>query len=124
MADEVAKSEVAKSEEAPDRREDLRRLWAAILRLPSTQRTAFLLGLRDERGQGVIALFPVAGVASIRRIAEAIGLDALSLAALWKELPLDDAAIAARLRVAPELVPRLRRTARQQLGAVMRKVPR
>jgi len=124
MADEAATSDVAKSDEAPDRREDLRRLWAAILRLPATQRTAFLLSLRDERGQGVIALFPVAGVASIRRIAEAIGTDALSLAALWKDLPLDDTAIAARLRVAPELVPRLRRTARQQLGAVMRKGPR
>ena len=119
MADDVAMSA-----EAPDRRDDLRRLWAAILRLPSTQRRAFLLGLRDARGQGVIALFPVAGVASIRRIAEATGMDALSLAALWKELPLDDAAIAARLRVAPELVPRLRRTARQQLGAAMRGAPR
>ena len=49
-------------------------LWAEIRELPVRQRAALLLNLRDQSGEGVLWVFPIAGVASIREIAAALDL--------------------------------------------------
>jgi hypothetical protein len=94
----------------------LARLWAEVEQLPIRQRLAVLLNLRDGDGQGVIALLPFTGVASIRRIAAVLEMPAPELAALWPALPLEDAAIAERLGITRQQVVNLRKSARARLG--------
>jgi DNA-directed RNA polymerase specialized sigma24 family protein len=101
-----------------ERRSYLRRLWDEIVGLPPMQRAALLLNLRAG-DEGVIALLPLAGVAGVRRIAEAVGVPAEQFAALWNDLPLDDAAIARLLGVTRQQVINLRKAARARLARRM-----
>jgi len=94
----------------------LKRLWDQIVALPPLQRAAFLLNLRDGEGRGAIALFPIAGVADLRRIAAILDMTPERLAERWRALPLDDAAIAARLGLTRHQVGLLRRAARERLA--------
>ena len=94
----------------------LKRLWEEIVALPPLQRAAYLLNLRDGEGRGVIALFPIAGVADLRRIAAVLDMTPERLAERWRALPLDDAAIAARLGLTRHQVGLLRRAARERLA--------
>lgn len=103
-----------------EQRRYVERLWLEICQLPERQRAALLLNLRDDRGGDVIALFPMLGVASIRQIAEVLGLRAEDFAALWHDLPLDDATIAARLGVTRQQVINLRKSARERLARRMK----
>lgn len=106
-----------------DTRRYLERLWAEICDLPSHQRTALLLNLRDEGGSGMLGLFPVTGVASQARIAEVVGLSADRLTELWPRLPVDDEWIAGELRVSRRQVINFRKCARERLARRMRKTP-
>jgi hypothetical protein len=106
----------AAEEAATDPQAALRRLWDEIVALPPLQRAAFLLNLRDGEGRGVIALFPIAGVADMRRIAAVLDMTPERLAERWRALPLDDAAIAARLGLTRHQVGLLRRAARERLA--------
>lgn len=101
----------------------LRRLWDEIVALPPLQRAAFLLNLRDGEGRGVIALFPIAGVADLRRIAAVLDMTPERLAERWRALPLDDAAIAARLGLTRHQVGLLRRAARERLARRLAAAP-
>ena len=103
-------------EAAADPVASLRRLWDEIVALPPLQRAAFLLNLRDGEGRGAIALFPIAGVADLRRIAAVLDMTPERLAERWRALPLDDAAIAARLGLTRHQVGLLRRAARERLA--------
>lgn len=107
-------------DEELERRLYLARLWEEICELPVNQRAALLLNLRDAQGRDLIALLPYTGVASMRRIAEALGIPAAEFAALWNELPLEDASIAARLGVTRQQVINLRKSARARLGRRMK----
>src|SRR6185369_12832281 len=73
------------------------RLWEEIRELPQGQRAALLLNLKCGAESSAVALLPLIGVASIREVAEVLGLPAEEFAQLWSQLPLDDLAIAARL---------------------------
>jgi RNA polymerase sigma factor (sigma-70 family) len=106
----------ASPELAIDRRRLVERLWVEIGQLPLRQRLALLLNFRDGRGAGLLWLFPVSGVASIRAIAAALEMPAEALAALWGRLPLDDNAIAERLGCTRQQVINLRVSARKRLG--------
>jgi hypothetical protein len=97
----------------------LERFWAEIAALPQMGRAVILFGLRDADGRGVIGLFPSAGVAGIRRIADTLGVAPDRLADLWKSLPLDDNGIAARIGVTRPQVAMLRRAARARLARRM-----
>jgi len=108
-------------ETARDHRDHLRRLWEEILRLPPLQRSVLLLNLRDAQDRGLIGLFPVTGTAGIRRIAISLGMLPERFAELWKDLPLDDGAIAARLRLSRPQVIDLRRAACRRLAQRMKK---
>lgn len=102
-----------------ERRSYLRRLWAEITQLPRMQRAALLLNLRDAQ-EGVIALLPLAGVATIRQIAEQVGLPPEEFASLWGRLPLEDRAVAELLGVTRQQVINLRKAARARLGRRMK----
>jgi hypothetical protein len=103
-----------------DRAIDARRLalslWQEILQLPVRQRIALLLNLRDADGSGILWLFPVTGVASIRKIAAALEFNDMELAELWNRLPLDDLTIAGRLGCTRQQVINLRNSARKRLS--------
>jgi hypothetical protein len=94
----------------------LRRFWDEIVALPPLQRAAFLLNLRDGAGRGAIGLLPVTGVADLRRLAAVLDMTPGRLADRWRTLPLDDAAIAARLGLTRHYVLMLRRAARERLA--------
>lgn len=98
----------------------LQQLWAEVLRLPLRQRAALLLNLKDAKGGGVINLLPVAGIATVREIAQVLAIPAEEFAGLWKELPLDDATIAQRLSVTRQQVINLRKSARERLARRMK----
>ena len=91
-------------------------LWKEIQRLPALQRVALLLNLRDPSGMNAMALFVVLGVASSAEIADAVGVTAAELAAMWSSLPLDDLTIAARLGLTRQQIINLRRSARERLA--------
>ena len=94
----------------------LRRFWDEVVALPPLQRAAFLLNLRDGAGRGAIGLLPVTGVADLRRLAAVLDMTPARLADRWRTLPLDDAAIAARLGLTRHYVLLLRRAARERLA--------
>lgn len=94
----------------------LKRLWDEIVELPPRQRAALLLNLRDEGGRGIVDLWIIVGVVTPEALAEALGLEARAFAELWKELPLDDNGIAARLGLTRQQVINLRKSARERLA--------
>ncbi len=105
---------------APDITIDQRRLaervWAEIQLLPPRQRLALLLNLRDGQGAGMLWMFPVTGIASMRAIADVLEMSAHDLATLWNQLPIDDNALAARLGCTRQQVINLRMSARKRLN--------
>lgn len=103
-------------EEAIDRRRAVERVWLELAELPVRQRVAMLLSLRDASGASVLWIFPVLGVASIRRIAQVLGWSDAELADVWGRLPLDDNALAARLECTRQQVINLRQAARKRLA--------
>jgi|SRR5215212_6314799 len=98
----------------------IQQLWNEIRALPLRQRVALLLQARDSRGESVTRLLPITQVASFNDIAEALGMNSDTLAALWDRLPLDDLTIAARLGIQRQQVINLRRAARDRLSRRMR----
>lgn len=94
--------------------EYLRWLWEEVAHLSLGQRTAFLLH------SDVIREFDLRGVASLRQIAAALAFSPEQFAAIWPELPQDDAKIAERLQLQRQQVINLRRVARDRLGAAWR----
>jgi hypothetical protein len=100
---------------ALERRRFLERVWNEIGSLPVRQRIALLLNLRDAGGGTLLWLLPVMGVATIRQIARVLELADAELAALWREMPLDDHAIGRRLGCTRQQVINLRMSARKRL---------
>jgi hypothetical protein len=100
---------------AIDRRRFAARLWEEVQQLPLRQRWALLMNLRDSQGAGMLWIFPVTGVASLRAIAGALEISAQDLASLWNRLPMDDTALAARLACTRQQVINLRMSARKRL---------
>jgi hypothetical protein len=103
-----------------EQRAYLARLWEEIQQLPPRQGAALLLNLRDAQGRGVIALLPLLRIASPRQLALALDLPLERFAALWNELPIEDAAIADLLGVTRQQVINLRKVARERLVRRMR----
>jgi len=93
----------------------LQRLWEEVHQLPLNQRAALLLNLRDAEGRGCIALFPAAGIATLRQLAQMVGMSAEEFSELWNELPLEDARIAERLQLTRQQVINARKSARERL---------
>jgi RNA polymerase sigma factor (sigma-70 family) len=105
-------------------RDDLERTWAEICQLPTRQRAALLLNLRDSGGRSALLLIPVTGIATIRQIAETLDIPAEQFAVLWNRLPLDDATIAGHLGVTRQQVINLRKSARERLARRLKSLKR
>src|SRR5215212_8513613 len=94
----------------------LQRLWEELQQLPPNQRAALLLNLKDAGGTGCITLFPATGVATLRQLADALGMSADAFARLWSELPLEDARIAELLGLTRQQVINARKSGRERLA--------
>lgn len=103
-----------------EQRSHLTKLWAEVSQLPVLQRAALLLNLRDAEGGGVIAFIPHLGIASKKEMAVMLGMTEERFAALWNDLPLDDARIAELLGLTRQQVINLRKTARERLARRMK----
>ncbi len=112
---EAAPEHVPQLEASIDQRRALADVWREVRNLPVRQRIALLLNLRDATGAGLLWLMPVLGVATIREIARALEIAAADFARLWRQLPLDDAAISERLGCTRQQVINLRMSARKRL---------
>ena len=125
LAIEAAEEVLADPRESADvgieQRLYLQRLWVEIGELPLNQRRALLLNLRDNQGHDLTTLLADSRVATIREIAEALDMTAEELARMWRDLPLDDAAIADRLGLTRQQVINLRLSARRRLARAMKK---
>src|SRR6185369_8303674 len=66
-------------------------------------------------GAGMLWLLPVLGVATLREIARVLEIPDGEFASLWRQIPLDDAAIAERLACTRQQVINLRMSARKRL---------
>ncbi len=107
-------------EQAAEQRRLLTRLWAEVRLLPERQRAALLLNLRDADGRGMLGLLPLTGLATVDEIADVLGLSRERFAALWPELPRDDAWIAGELGVTRRQVINFRKCARERLARRLR----
>jgi RNA polymerase sigma factor (sigma-70 family) len=105
---------------ATERRVYLKRLWDEITELPTRQRAALLLNLRDEGGRGIVDLWIIVGIATPEAMAEALSMETEEFAELWKQLPLDDNRIAAQLGLTRQQVINLRKSARERLARRVR----
>lgn len=105
---------------ALEQRIHLKQLWLEIRQLPLRHRAAILLNLRDAQGRGVISLFPLTRVATIRQIAEALEFSLEDFARVWRELPWDDTTIAQHLGLERQQVINLRHSARARLARQLR----
>jgi DNA-directed RNA polymerase specialized sigma24 family protein len=103
-----------------DQRRCLERLWREVQELPSRQRVALLLNLRDDRGGDLLGLLTLSGIARLHEVATAVEMDAGDLARLWKDLPLEDAVLAERLGLTRQQVINLRKCARERLARRLR----
>jgi len=116
----VADSRVDVAREV-EQRLHLEWLWSEIRQLPSQQCAALLLNLRDAEGRGVIALLPLLRIATLGEVAAAMEMSFPKFAALWKELPIEDAVIAAELGITRQQVINLRKVARERLARRLRR---
>lgn len=105
---------------AVDQRRLLARVWDELRELPVAQRVALLLNLRGPSGAGVLWLFPVAGVATVRQIARVLEIAEAEFASLWREIPIDDETIARRLGCTRQQVINLRMAGRKRLANRLR----
>ena len=98
-----------------DQRRFLAQAWDEVCELPVRQRVALLLNLRDATGAGMLWLLPIMGVATIRQIARVLEIPDVEFARLWRDMPIDDATIAARMGCNRQQVINLRMAARKRL---------
>ena len=103
-----------------ERRDYLQRLWNEIADLPTRQRAAVLLNLKDENGRGAIDLWLITGVATVEKIAAALEMTPEKFAELWNHLPLEDNRIAEILGLTRQQVINLRKSARERLARRMK----
>jgi len=103
-----------------ERRVYLEKLWNEIADLPTRQRAAVLLNLKDETGRGAIDLWLVIGVATVDKIAQVLEMTPEEFAALWNDLPLEDNRIAEILGLTRQQVINLRKSARERLARRMK----
>ncbi|MEK6299740.1 MAG: hypothetical protein AABO41_03390 [Acidobacteriota bacterium] len=102
------------------RRRYLQQLWVEICQLKPQQRAALLLNLKDADGGDVVSVFPIAGIATLREIADALVIQPEHLASIWNDLPLDDLTIASHLGITRQQVINLRKSARERLARRMK----
>jgi DNA-directed RNA polymerase specialized sigma24 family protein len=102
--------------EALENRQYLTQLWGEIEQLPVRQRRALLLNLHLDDGDSVAHALATLGIASMRRVGEALELPLDDFLQLWEALPLPDSRIAPMLGATRQQVINLRKSARDRLA--------
>jgi DNA-directed RNA polymerase specialized sigma24 family protein len=102
-----------------DKQAYLKQVWKEICELPSDQRAAMLLNLKDRDGSDITFIFVSSGVATISEMAETLGISVEEFLDLWKNLPLSDEDIAIRLGIRVQRVASLRQSGRRRLSRRM-----
>ncbi|MFP5262416.1 MAG: hypothetical protein ACLGJB_10980 [Blastocatellia bacterium] len=102
-----------------DKQAYLKQLWKEICELPSEQRAALLLNLKDGEGSDITTALVSSGVTTISEMAEALALSVEVFLELWNKLPLSDEEIAARLGVRAQRVSSQRQSGRRRLSRRM-----
>lgn len=105
------------SESALQAKELLKRLWGALIRLPSEQRDAFCLGFEDQAGQDLFSALLGAGVVTFKDLAKGLDRSVEEVARLRMLVPMDSAAVAAELNASRDNVYKWRFRAVQRLKA-------
>ena len=95
-------------------------IWLELQELPPNQRVAVLLSMRDGANLTALRFFPLTGVATLRDLSTALGMNASELAELWPYLPMADLEIGARLGLTRQQVINLRGSARRRLERRLR----
>lgn len=119
--DEHAKAHVRRSEaliecqSEVEKRDLLLRIWEIVTELPASQAAVMFFGFRDERGDDLLSLLLGTDVATPMEIADQLGFALEGLIAIWREMPLDSAAIAALLGISRQQVNKLRFRAHRRL---------
>lgn len=101
--------------------EHLALLWRELQNLPSQQRAALLLNLRDADGMNALALFVLLNVAGLAEIAAMLEMTTERLQSIWNDLPVDDLTIGAMLGKSRQQVINLRKSARERLARRMKR---
>lgn len=114
-------SEVSYPFDTVEARQYLEVLWEEIRELPTGQRAALLLNLREPVGGNAAALLVLLGIATIEKIATMVGMSTAQLASIWDDLPLDDLQIAEHLGLQRQQVINMRKSARERLARRMRR---
>ncbi len=94
-------------------------IWTHLSQLALPERTAILLNLRDNSGQGVMDLLVNTGTASYTDIAGLLGIELNELLRFWNVLPLDDLTIASIQGVSRQQVINRRKEARRKLQRLL-----
>ncbi len=107
--------EVVECESRIEKRELLSRVWQMVRQLPAGQRAVFFFGFRDESGDDLLSLLLDTDLATPVEIAAQVDLSLEGLMSVWREMPLDNAAIAAFLGTSRQQVNKLRFRAYRRL---------
>jgi DNA-directed RNA polymerase specialized sigma24 family protein len=94
----------------------LQRIWSEVVQLPSAQRIAILLSLKDDSGRPLLPFLPLLKVANIEEIELHLSLSRDDFTKIWNNLPLSDRDIAEVLNLTTQQVANLRKCARERLS--------
>ena len=96
-------------------REVLTEIWEAVCLLPDRHRAAFFFGFADTNGDDLVSLLLDAEVATSVEIAARLGVSLEKLMTIWKQMPLDNAALAILLGTTRQQVSKWRYRAHRRL---------
>ncbi len=100
-------------------RETLHQLWKEIRRLPPPQRDTFCLSFADDNGDDLFSLLIDAEVVTLPQLAKELNLTLARLVTLWREMPMDNQALAAELGATRPQINKWRYRALRQLQKKM-----
>jgi len=100
-------------------RETLHQLWEEIRGLPPPQRDTFCLSFADHNGDDLFSLLIDAEVVTLPQLAAELDLTLARLVTLWREMPMDNRALAAELGATRPQINKWRYRALRQLQKKM-----
>jgi RNA polymerase sigma factor (sigma-70 family) len=95
--------------------EMLMRLWQALQSLPREQRDVFVFGFEDQAGRDLFTALLLARVATVKELAEVLGMTVEEVIRLRLEMPMDAKSIAKKLNTSRTNVSKWRFRALQRL---------
>ena len=87
-----------------EQRESFQTLWKGIKQLPKRQRQAVCLSFQCEDGTDLVSLLLDTDLLTFDKIAAALAVHPVELLAIWKQMPMDNATVAAYVGATREQV--------------------